>query len=150
MVSCQCPWRGAEVSSCSYTASHVKDFFCLWQLRENSISVLHACGRLQTVLLNSHGLLELTHWGRDKIAAFSQTTHSNAFSWMKILEFRLKFHWSLFLRVLLTIFQHWFRWWLGADKATSHYQNQWWLDQRRIYVSLGLNELSPPCRFIYF
>ena len=24
-------------------------------------------------------------------------------------EFRLKFHWSLFLRVQLTIFQHWFR-----------------------------------------
>ena len=50
----------------------------------------------------------LTHWGRDKMAAFSQTALSNAFSWMKILEFRLKFHWCLFLRVLLTIFQHWF------------------------------------------
>ena len=22
--------------------------------------------------------------------------------------------------------QHWFRWWLGAKKATSHYLNQWW------------------------
>ena len=43
-----------------------------------------------------------------QMAAFSQTTLSNAFSWMKILEFRLKNHWSLFLRVLLTIFQHWF------------------------------------------
>ena len=40
----------------------------------------------------------LTHWGRDKMAAISQTTLSNAFSWKKILEFRLKFHWSLFLR----------------------------------------------------
>ena len=46
----------------------------------------------------------LTHLGRDKMPAFSQTTLSNAFSWMKILEFRLKIHWSLFLRVLLTIF----------------------------------------------
>ena len=54
------------------------------------------------------GCLLLTHWGRDKMAAISQTTLSNAFSWMKILEFRWKFHWSLFLRVLLTIFQHWF------------------------------------------
>ena len=27
----------------------------------------------------------LTHWGLDKMAAFSQTTLSNAFSWMKIL-----------------------------------------------------------------
>ena len=71
----------------------------------------------------------LTHWGRDKMAAISQTTHSNPFSWMRIFDFRL------------TIFQHWFRWWLGADQATSHYLKQWWLDYRHIYASLGLNEL---------
>ena len=41
--------------------------------------------------------------------AISQTTFSNAFSWMKIFEFLLKFHWSLFPRVQLTIFQQWFR-----------------------------------------
>ena len=51
----------------------------------------------------------LTHWGRDKMAAISQTTHSNAFSWIKMLENRLKFHWSLFPRVEFTIFHHWFR-----------------------------------------
>ena len=50
-----------------------------------------------------------THWGRDKMAAVAQTTLSNAFSWMKISEFRLRFHWSLFLREQLTIIQHWFR-----------------------------------------
>ena len=83
----------------------------------------------------------LTHWGWDKMDAISQTTISNTFSWMKMLEFRLKFHWSLFLRVQLTIIQHLFRWWLGADQATSHYLNQWWLDYQRIYASLGLNEL---------
>ena len=53
--------------------------------------------------------LALTHWGRDKLNALSQTTFSNAFSWMKMLEYRLKFHWSLFLGVQLTISQHWFR-----------------------------------------
>ena len=53
--------------------------------------------------------LHLTHWGRDKIDAISQTTFSSAFCWMKMYEFRLKFHWSLFIRVSLTIFQHWFR-----------------------------------------
>ena len=74
------------------------------------------------------------------MVAVSQTL-SNAFSWMKMLEFRLKFHWSLFLRVQLTIFQHWFRKWLGADQATSHYLTQWWLAYRCIYASLGLNEL---------
>ena len=36
----------------------------------------------------------------------SQTTHSNPFSWMKMLYFLFKVHWSLFLRVQITIFQH--------------------------------------------
>ena len=47
----------------------------------------------------------ITHWGRDKMAAVWQTTLSNAFSWMQMLEFRLRFHWSLFLRAQLAIFQ---------------------------------------------
>ena len=66
---------------------------------------------------------------------------------MKMFEFRLEFHWNLFLRVQLTIFQHWFRWWLGAVQATSHYLKQWWLIYRRIYASLGLNELSLIIKF---
>ena len=53
--------------------------------------------------------LLLTHWGRDKMASIFQTTISIAFSWMKMFKFRLRFHWSLFPRVQLTIFQHWFR-----------------------------------------
>ena len=83
----------------------------------------------------------LTHWGRHQTGAISQTTFSSAFSWMKMFQFRIKFHWRLFLRVLLTIFQHWFRWWLGAVQATSHYLNQWWLVYWRIYALLCLNEL---------
>ena len=68
--------------------------------------------------LNNHAFIgtlwaairqHLTHWGRDKMDAISQTTSSSAFSWMKMFEFRLKFHWSLFLGVQLTIFQHWLR-----------------------------------------
>ena len=70
----------------------------------------------------------LTHWGRYKMAAISQTILSNSFSWMKMLEFRLKFHQNLFHRVQFTIFQHCLK--------------QWWLDYRRIYASLGLNELT--------
>ena len=54
------------------------------------------------------GLYVLTHWGRDKMAAIFQT-FSNGFSGMKMYEFRLTFHWSLFLEVQLTIFQHCFR-----------------------------------------
>ena len=84
----------------------------------------------------------LTYWGRVKMAVVFQTTFSNAFSWMKMYEFQLKFHWILFPRVQLTIFQHWFRQWLGAGQATSHYLNQWWLVYWCIYESLCLNELN--------
>ena len=51
----------------------------------------------------------LTHWGRDKIHDISQTTFSNAFSRLKMNELRLGFHWNLFLRFDLTIFQNRFR-----------------------------------------
>ena len=33
----------------------------------------------------------LAHWGRDKMAAILQTVFSDAFLWMKIFKFRLKF-----------------------------------------------------------
>ena len=81
----------------------------------------------------------LTHWSRDKMDVIFQTAFWNWYSWMNMLKFRLKFHWSLFLRFQLTIFQHWFR---LADQATSHYLNQWWIVYWRIYASLGLNELK--------
>ena len=89
--------------------------------------------------------LKLTHWGRDNMAAISQTTLSNAFSWMKMLEFRLKFHWSLFIRVQLTIFQHWFRRWLGAGQATSHYLNQWWIVSSLTHICVTRLQWVNPC-----
>ena len=86
--------------------------------------------------------LHLIHWGRDKMAAIFRTTFTNVFSWMKMYKFRLKFHCSLFQRVQLRISQHWFRKWLGASQATSHFLNQCWLVYWRIYASPCLNELS--------
>ena len=62
------------------------------------------------------------------MATISQTIYWDAFSWMTSFVFWLNFHVSLFLRVQLTIIQHWFRWWLGAVQATSHYLNQCWPD----------------------
>ena len=41
----------------------------------------------------------LTHWGRDKMDAISQTTFSCAFSSMKIAVFWLNFHWNILGRV---------------------------------------------------
>ena len=108
---------------------------------------LHGSDRIQCHQSNmqcsgKHCLYDdLIHWGRDKMAAISQTMFSNAFCWMIMYEFHLKFHWSLFLRFQLTIFQHWFRYWLGDVQATSHYLKQWWLVYWRIFTLLGLNEL---------
>ena len=70
-----------------------------WQVWKNAIS-------FHILMWSSKWL---THWGRDKMAAIFQTTFSNTFSWMKIYEFRLRFHKILFLRLQLTIFQHCFR-----------------------------------------
>ena len=62
--------------------------------------VASCCGWISdTKLFVAWPQMSLTHWGRDKIDAILQTTFSNAISWMKMFEFRLKFHWSLFLRV---------------------------------------------------
>ena len=61
------------------------------------------------LMLPTFHMRHLAHWGRDKMDAISQTKFSNAFSWMKMFEYRLKYHWNLCLRVQLTIFQHWFR-----------------------------------------
>ena len=56
------------------------------------------------------------------------------------VEFRLKFHWSAFLRVQLTTCHHWLRWWHGDVLAPGHYLNQWWEVYWPIYTSPSLNE----------
>ena len=72
--------------------------------------------RLHSGLPGGIGLLMMsptycsTHWGRGKMDAISQTTLSNISSWMKMLEFRLIFHWSMFPRDQSIIFVHWFIW----------------------------------------
>ena len=62
---------------------------------------------IKNTMTSWHGYISaLTHLPLDKMAAFSQTIFSDAFSWMKFFAFWLKFHWSLFLRLQLTITQH--------------------------------------------
>ena len=79
---------------------------------------------------------------------------SNGFSWTNLYEFWLKFHWSLFLGIHITIFQHWFRWWLAQaiiwTTTPSHYLNLWCLVYWRIYASLGLNEFNHRHMFMKF
>ena len=76
------------------------------------------------------------------MADILRTTFSNAFSWMKMHEFRLRFHWNLFPRVQLTkipALVQMMAWRQSGDKPLS---GQWWSVYWRIYASFGLNELS--------
>ena len=111
---------GHQDSSASYARQGDKTYKCWqWMYKKTKciviffiilclILLIHMCVlHRQTGMILPHQWL--THWGRDKMDAISQTPFSNAFSWMKMFEYRLKFHWSLFLRVQLTISQHWFR-----------------------------------------
>ena len=77
------------------------------------------------ILLECNGVSTLNHLPLDKMARNWQMTFSNAFSWMKSFVFWIKFNLHLFL-VQLIVGQYWFRWWLGAEQATSHYLNQHW------------------------
>ena len=76
----------------------------------------------------------LTHWGRDKMDAIFQTTFSNGFYWMKMYEFQLKFHWSLLLKVQLTISQHWV-WRRPGDKPLSEPNYCIWF---KLHSSVGI------------
>ena len=111
---------------------------CLWVLHSEAWPRSHD----SVCLAPNHNLYQwwLTHWGQDKMATMFQTTFPYVFHWIKMFEFRLRFHWSLFLRFVLTYSSIGSDTWLGTDQATSHYLNQWWLFHWRIYTSLGLDE----------
>ena len=78
---------------------------------------------------------------QDKMATISQTTFSNAFSWMKISEFRLKFHQSLFLKAQLKWYSS-----IGSDNGLAPNRRQaiiWTNDSPihgRIYAAWKGNE----------
>ena len=64
-------------------------------------------------------VLRLTHWGRGKMVAIFQT-FSIALSSKKKFEFRVEFHWNLFLGFQLTIYQqgtHWQCLCIGLDNG---------------------------------
>ena len=67
-------------------------------------------------------LCYITHLPLDKMDITLQKTFSNAFSLKKWFVFWFIFHWGLFLRVQVTISQHW----LVTEQVTSHYLNQCW------------------------
>ena len=68
-------------------------------------------------------------------------------SWMKIIVLGLKFHRNMFPRIQLTISQHGIRWWLAADRVTTHFLNQWWPGGCFVKVSRALQDILS--KFVY-
>ena len=101
------PTEGALMTDYIDTYVSFKMFWLLFLSLFSDQKTTFKISTLLNIMVLQIGLL--THWGRDKMDAISQTTLSSAFSWMKMFEFWLQFDWGLFLRVQLAIFQNWFR-----------------------------------------
>ena len=98
--------KGYKYQSDSTRKLHLFSSYCKGLQQQTLIKVFNC--KLSLCLLwplNMH----FTHLPLDKMATKSQMIFSDAFSWMKSYVFWLKSHWSLFLRVQLTINWHWFR-----------------------------------------
>ena len=91
-----------------YNHMHIKWLICL-ALFAYTRPV--PCLRMAWLIVSLVGVAPtvLTHLGRGKMAVISQPKFSNAFFSLKTFEFRLTFHWNLFVREKLTIFHHWSR-----------------------------------------
>ena len=89
----------------------------------------------------------LWHYGQCKIAAISQTTFSNVFSWKNMYEFRLRFHWNLFLKIRINnipALVQIMTWCQIGDKPLTEPNDGLCCRHIYRYASLGLNELKPP------
>ena len=73
--------------------------FCFIQVIYCNISLCAELNRWRWRLGVSAAWTILTHWGRGNIAAIFQTIFSYAFSWIKMNDILIIFHWSLFLKV---------------------------------------------------
>ena len=100
-------------------------------LRQNWLNIRNLCANISMTYLKTFNTL------RDKVIVILKCIFL-----IEIYKLRLGFYWSLFPRVQVTTFQHWFRKRLGAVQATNHYLNQWWLVYSHIYPSFGFNELK--------
>ena len=95
--------------------------YIVWEFR-------HPVTDCTTIVLLLNVSFYCSSWGRDEIDATSQTTFSNAFSWMKIHSFLLRFHWNVYTRVQLTTFQpdrHQAIIWINDDNFTDAYMRHY-------------------------
>ena len=83
-------------------------------------------------------LWSLTHIALGKKAAISQTTCSNAFSWMKIFEFEIKFHWSMFIGSN----------WQYVRVLNKQFHRDSWSLSSRAHVDLSMIVTLFKCRYV--
>ena len=100
--------------------------------------VLLLANRIESARVNQNAeFCWLTHWGRDIMAPISQTTFSNAFSWMKLLNLKKNFTEMCSL---------WSNWQYGSIGSPSRRETIIWSNVGmlywRIHASPGLNELN--------
>ena len=112
---------------------HVWQRNLVWSTRRRVHAVLDHCAWW------SHPLL--THWGRNKMAAISQTTLSKAPSWIKICKLSIKIPLKFVPKGPINNIPAW--------SAPCHYLNQWCSDYRRTYASSGLNEFTNPIGYYW-
>ena len=79
------------------SAAHLKDKSSAILIQMFPVQAHNCCVHFP-VIYEIKVISVLTHWGRDKMAAISQTTSWNAFSWMKIYEFRTQFITDAYMR----------------------------------------------------
>ena len=99
----------SEMFTLSFKKMRLKTSSVKWRPCYLGLNVHKDIRRMYSFWTNMFVNLLKLNYPQTRWQTFWQMTFSNAFSWMKILEFRFKFHWNLFLRVKSTISQHWFR-----------------------------------------
>ena len=101
-----------EIQTFSFKKMRLKVSSAKWRPFYLSLNVLNVhliCTVWHVTLMAITGITIPVPYLGDKMGDIFQTTFWNVFSWIKIVVFWLKFHWKLFPRVQLTVFQHWFR-----------------------------------------
>ena len=108
-----------EVHRCSHGWIFI--IFFSWRTHASDLTY-HA---LKFSSRNSNFAAQKVIFPLDIEAETKWTPFSSRHFQMHFLEWT-SMNFDLFPRIHSTIFQHWFRKWLGAIQATSHYLNQWW------------------------
>ena len=114
---CCYPCDFISINHCFYYSSgRFITFFCTHQECHCNVNVLqfsigdsiHFCILHILPVISCQDAASI-HYGRDKMAAISQTTFSNAFSWLRIIAVWFEFHWNFIWRVPFAIRHNWHR-----------------------------------------